>query len=387
MKLIGAKIGSMTEALRFIGSEEYGARLVVIWSYPGEGKTVLAHLFAEQMGMEVVEVRATRLVPEDVGGFPTANYDQKVMSFFPPEWLPKIFFTDKRVLVIMDELNDARQDVIHALQGIVCDIFAVQDTHGLLQYGIERKPNRRVWFVALANPPGVSRGDYPLTLAFCNRAAHFTLVPDEEDDERWLDWMVERKTKDLPVIQHPPIEKQRENFLQANMLITAFLRVFPQYRRKVEIKRDEPVYPSRRTWDICARMMALTEMTQAEWELVVSATVGSNIAAAFLEYMQSTDIPPITEVIKNPSILKDYLSPQRPDIAYSIVSGVCAIVASMGSEELVDFIRNGTFQTLMSHYKNAYLSDMAEKLRSSVAKCLLEEGILDADVVAEVNKK
>jgi len=381
--LIGAKVVSMSEPLRFIVRDpEFGARLIVVWSLPGEGKSSIVNEFARQNGFRLLEIRATRMVPEDVGGYPVKCEEDGVMDFLPPRWLADAMSSDEPTIVLLEELNDARADVIAALQGVVYDTLAIENPRAIYRF----QPNPNVRFIALSNPPGVSYNDIPLTPAFCNRAAHFTLLPDEAGDDEWLEWLVSRKNSCNVSVNNISPETARENFMRANMLVAGFLKANPQFRRVSTIDRKNPVFPSRRTWDLCARMMAVTNMTASEWSMVACATVGQAAAAQLIVYIQNTRLPNPVDVIKNPAILKEYLHPSKPDIAFAVMSGIIGVVSSYKTEDFVAFVQT-KFKLILDEYKCAKLSDVSERLRAACSRYMLRAGILDIQLTQIISRR
>lgn len=112
--------------------------------------------------------------------------------------------------------------------------------------------------------------------------------------------------------------------------IAAFITVRPMLVLAVpeEPARAGRAWPSPRTWDMTARLVAAAEAADAS-DLVVSllirGCVGVGAGVEFLTWLAEADLPDPEAVLADP---ENFVLPERGDRAYAALSSVAAAVAS-----------------------------------------------------------
>jgi hypothetical protein len=123
----------------------------LIYGAHGIGKSSAVRQYAQENGLELIDVRLGLMEPGDLLGLPDLSKGKT--KFAPPNWLP----TEGKGILFLDEINRARRDVLQAIFQLVLDRRIhdyslpepVWDKDGKLVSG---------WFVvAAANP---ATGDY-----------------------------------------------------------------------------------------------------------------------------------------------------------------------------------------------------------------------------------
>ncbi|MDP3987266.1 MAG: MoxR family ATPase [Nanoarchaeota archaeon] len=187
------------------------ARLpIMLRSRHGQGKSSVVYQIAEELGLPVVERRASQMTEGDLLGLPKIDGDRT--EYLPPSWLKTA--CDEPVLLFVDEIDRATQEV---RQGF----FELTDSRKIS--GNHLHPDTLVFAAVNGGEHTAQYQVGELDPAELDRWVVFDVEPSVED---WLTWA---KEKVNPIIW---------DFINTN-------------HNHLEHKGDfEPnkVYPSRRSW-------------------------------------------------------------------------------------------------------------------------------------------
>ena len=224
----------------------------------GIGKSEVVYQIAEQIGLPVVERRASQMTEGDLLGMPSPELieinGEQASVFRPFAWL--IQACTEPVVLFLDEVDRATQEV---RQGI----FELTDSRKIAGWTLHADT------IVVAAVNGGEHGDQyqvnEMDPAELDRYTVFDVEPSVED---WLDWA-------------------KEN---ADGMIWDFVN---QNRNHLEHKDDfEPnkVYPSRRSWkrlsDCLAEAGLLKEASPVLFNLA-TAFVGFEAAVAFNDFVRN----------------------------------------------------------------------------------------------------
>lgn len=228
---------------------------VIIWGYPGIGKTQIVHQSAARAGMELRDPNAVTLDPVDLRGMPDKQNGKTV-------WLTPDFLPDSgRGIFFVDELNRASQMVQNAclrlaLEGKIGNYTMPRDWH----------------FVAACNPNGP--GTTKMSAALLNRFVHLECEPDIED---WSKWAI--------VAGIEPA-------------VIAFLRFRPNLLH--DFSATSKAFPSPRSWEFVSKITAQHPNPNIEHELF-KGTVGDGAAVEYSAFLRLyRQIPSIDGILLNP---------------------------------------------------------------------------------------
>jgi hypothetical protein len=300
-------LAATTEAL----SLAVAARVpVLLWGAPGTGKTSALRALADAAGLPCEVVIASIREPSDFAGLPVV-IDGEV-RFAPPSWARRLAGCTEGLL-FLDELSTAPPAVQAALLRVVLERVVGDLT---LPDGIV--------IVAAANPPEQAADGWDLSAPLANRFCH-------------LDWVMDARTFAegmaagfaAPTAAQLPDGWER-NLVSARALVSAFALVRPALVVAPPVDASEAGrgWPSPRTWEMTARLLAAAKACGASDDAVsavVRGAVGDGAGAEFLAWSSELDLPDPEAVLADPS---SFVLPERGDRAYAALSSIAAAVVA-----------------------------------------------------------
>jgi hypothetical protein len=293
---------------------------VLLWGAPGTGKTSVVQAMAEAAGWPCETVIASIREPSDFAGLPIiagTDADTAQVNFAPPRWARRLVNAGRGVL-FFDEVSTAPPAVQAALLRVV-----LERTVGDLVLPGD------VAVVAAANPPEQAADGWDLSAPLANRFCH-------------LDWPVDARllaagftagwsTPAPPVL---PEEWLRQVGV-ARSWVAGFITVRPTLAIEVPVETAGAgrAWPSPRTWDMAARLLAAANQTgisEAARSLLIRGAVGQGPGVEFLTWLVEADLPDPEAVLADP---ESFEIPTRGDRAYAALSSIAAAVASEPTPE------------------------------------------------------
>ncbi len=280
---------------------------LLLWGEPGTGKTATVRAVAESLGWPCEIVIAAIREPSDFAGLPVIATNGHV-RFAPPAWTERLAQAGRGIL-FLDEISCSPPSVQAALLRVVLD-RVVGDLP--LPEGVA--------VIAAANPPEQAAGGWDLAAALSNRFCHLDWRPPVED---WIAGM----TGGWPTPAIPLLPAGWEAGIpKARALVAAFIRARPSLLHRVPSSEEQAgrAWPSRRTWDMAARLLAACEAAKARKDTVaalVTGCVGDGAGLEFLAWREELDLPDPEELLSSPEA---FSLPNRGDRAFAVLSAVVA---------------------------------------------------------------
>lgn len=283
---------------------------VLAWGAPGIGKTATITAIAEALQFPLEVVLASIREPSDFSGLPVIREDGVKME--PPAWACRLAQAGKGIL-FFDEISTAPPAVQAALLRIVLD-RVVGDLP--LPAGVS--------VVAAANPPEQAAGGWDLSAPLANRFCHLSWGLDTQ---AWIDGMISGwKSPSVPVL---PDDWQ--TFIPGSRaLVVSFIRHRPHLLLQVPQSEEQAgkAWPSPRSWDMAARLLAATEAVKVGEDVVamlVAGCVGEGAGIEFLAWRRDMDLPDPEWVLAHPD---QFQVPPRGDQVFAILTAVVSAAVS-----------------------------------------------------------
>ena len=199
------------------------AKPVLIRGRHGIGKSEIVYQIADQLGLPVVERRASQMTEGDLVGLPSINGNRT--SFNPPDWFKQA--CENPVVLFLDEVDRA---VIEVRQGI----FELTDSRKLNGHVLH--PDTRIFAAVNGGKHAANYQVGEMDPAELDRWTVFDVEPTVQD---WLDWAKDK------------VDNTIFNFIQSN-----------QNHLEHTDGEFEPnkKYPSRRSWKRCSDVLKGTGM-------------------------------------------------------------------------------------------------------------------------------
>ncbi|KNZ70324.1 AAA domain (dynein-related subfamily) [Thermincola ferriacetica] len=284
---------------------------VLAWGPPGVGKTASISALADKLGLPLEVVLASIREPADFSGLPVIRDNGVVME--PPAWARRLAEAGKGIL-FLDEISTAPPAVQAALLRVVLD-RVVGDLP--LPDGVS--------VVAAANPPEQAAGGWDLSAPLANRFCHLTW---SLDTEAWVDGMIQGWR--IPVVPRLP-DGWEAGIPASRALVAGFIRHRPHLLLQVPASDEQAgrAWPSPRSWDMAARLLAACDAAQAGEDVaasLVAGCVGEGAGLEFLAWRKALDLPDPEEILAHPDRFR---IPERGDQAFAVLTAV--VSAAVGN--------------------------------------------------------
>lgn len=237
----------------------------MLWGKPGIGKSAsvmqLCDLFSEQTGnkYDFIDLRLSQLESSDLRGIPVPDMENNLAKWMPPEFLPfkgVKKFEGTHGILLLDEINRARTDVLQAAFQLVLDRKV--GLHELLD----------TWYIVAAGNLGLEDGTdvNEFDSALNNRFIHFRV---SENLDAWIDWARKKNIHDDIV-----------NFIQSkpNMLY-------------YEVKEESNVFVTPRSWEKFSDILKNNpKVDPIDITTTLGPSILNGVAGHFRKYLESKEI-------------------------------------------------------------------------------------------------
>lgn len=269
-----------------------------LWGPPGAGKSDVVKQTADELQINLIDIRLSMLDPTDLKGFPIADREANVMRWLTADFLPND--PDWKGIIFFDEANAAPKSVEAPMYQLTLD-------RKLGDYKLPKGAS-----IGLAgNRVGVDRSiANRMSAALENRLIHIDYEVHLDD---WCTWAIQR-----------------------GKIMTEFL-AFMRFRSELLHKFDpnSKAWPSPRTWMFASELMHSGLQRDTEFELL-KGTVGEGAAGEFMAFMNVwRDLPNIDKIILQP---KKERVPESLDALYAVTTALAEKTTKDNFERVMDYV-------------------------------------------------
>lgn len=282
---------------------------------PGIGKSAAVKQIAAELGLQFIDLRLSQLESADLRGVPVPDEAEGICRWLPPEFLPfkgiKRFDGTKGIL-LLDEFNRARPDVLQAAFQLVLDRSV-----GLLEI-------MDSWFIVAAGNLGAEDGTDVVELdsALMNRFIHFNVTYNLD---AWLKWAEAAKI-------HPDVI----NFIKGK----------PSALYHQPEDQSNNIYVTPRSWEKFSNiLLANDDVEPMEIAVSLGVSIIDGQAPAFIKYLESKEIvspKEITDKYLKDAKIKAKLKNMSRDQIYSL------------NNDLVDYLSEKVKAITDTQLENVY---------------------------------
>lgn len=339
---------------------------VMLWGPPGIGKSSIIHQIADELKMEMVDLRLAQLEPTDLRGVPMPNRETMRAEWFLPAFWPHRSTEDgERVSVDKDgnEITIAyKSGECPSGPGVIfldeIEKAPISVKNASLQLVLDRKIGAYEipddWTIVCAgNREEDGCFSTPLGKALENRMIHFDVDANIED---WAAWA-------------------RNNDILEDIIGFLYFRNDLLYNQT-----DDHAFPTPRSWEIGSTLLKSASNTREKKELL-QATVGPGVAQEFTVWQtvyknvdpeavfrgEMPDFSGKDQSFKYAVALAVAFHLRKRRIGIKKAEKHIAEFLKMISAELrVIVLRQQTLQCLESMMKNSEFSDMIKEMMKIV---------------------
>ena len=274
------KPSQLEAALKVIIKE--GSLCVNISGPPGVGKSSIVKAVTQDLGMDMIDIRAVLLDPVDLRGVPSVK--DGMTHWNPPKFLPQAGC--KPTVVFLDELDKAPGMTQSAL----------------LQFTLDRRIGEyvcpdNVVVISAMNRAVDRAGSQKMNTALANRFVHLKLDADKEEWKRWA------------VVN------------DVHQYVRAYLDWRPSHLMDFDPSRPEAAFASPRSWEFASRLLKAFQAEGIRGETLSASlrgALGPGVGSEFNTFMSVYDkLPDVKEMLAKPTKAK---VPDDSSIRYAVVT-------------------------------------------------------------------
>lgn len=282
--------------------EAFKAKLLpMLHSSPGLGKSSLIKEIAEELNLELIDIRLSQMDPVDLMGLPSKT-DNGKYEFLPSSLFPiegdKLPPNKDGWLILLDEINSAPLSIQAASYRIALD----------REIG-NHKLHSHVAIAAAGNKSTDKAVVNRMSTALQSRMIHLSIEPDLPS---WIEWA---------------------NKNGIDYRITSFLEFRPDLLHKFDPNHNDLTFPCSRTWEFASRLLKNKELTKSNLPLI-AGTIGEGAAMelrAFLDLYSK--LPKFSQLISGTHRIKE---DEEPSIYYALTG---MLAENLSNENIAEGIK------------------------------------------------
>ncbi|MCB0344955.1 MAG: AAA family ATPase [Bdellovibrionales bacterium] len=299
---------------------------VILIGPPGIGKSSTAKAIAGSFGWKYSRKGIPGMTdPVLFMGLPGQNEQNTLLKPFP--WLQVLIDETaqrRRNVLLLDDIGESSRTI----QSFLLDVLGerVIGDHPLLLTSM----------IGTANPIG---GGLQVTPSMANRVGHLHFSVTTKEQAGLM-------IGDYPNPEIPKFDPNWEDRLpMARRLVAGFLQTTNDFNAPdldgAEAQRIVGAYPSPRTWEYAARLLAAVDASSLKdrradetRKLALKSVVGDAAANAFFNFLRYPDMPKPEDALRNPHGItdrKELFAPDKPDRGYIFLNAMTRYAIQAGT--------------------------------------------------------
>jgi len=269
-----------------------------IWGPPGIGKSKLTQQLAEEMNMELIDLRLSQLDPADIRGIPSIDIKNRLSIWNSPEFLPREGVNKENGILFFDELNSAHPATQTVAYQLILDRrvgnYVLPDGWTCMAAG------NRMEDKAIVNR---------MSSALSNRFLHLDFTVYFED---WVIWAT--RSKIIPEV-------------------ISFIRYQPQMLHNMG-DGTERAFPTPRSWEFVSKLLPHTDK---ELQLdIITGLVGDGAAAQFIGYNEIySNLPDPDKILSDPDSVT--VDDDNPAIMFAVAGALAHRATEKTFEKILKY--------------------------------------------------
>jgi len=323
----------------------------------GVGKSQILHQVSKELKCGFIDLRLAGLLPEDLRGIPDLKNANGFFSLVMMEQLKPAFEKDADLILLLDELNQAGQEVLSAIFQLVYDRALNGKSLG-----------KKVRVVAAGNLGDIYNVS-DMSPALERRFVH---IKTRVDKPAWLKYMAERKHTYYPIIEF--IEKRKDEVLS--------------------VVTDEAVL-SPAQWTLVSDYLYNAEKNgpleddQDVHMAIVSGIIGSSLTRDLFSFLKSSKTVTPTDIVhKDWKALDKSIRKLVSEAKNSVLSELCEGVSSYLAGRGAELATNHTTQYNIGQFLLILPAELSTKLVKQLwAQAPLVLSSIDGEVLMQIQQK
>lgn len=307
-----------------------------IWGKPGIGKSQAVKQLADSMGIDFIDLRLSQLESADLRGIPVPNEKEGISKWYPPEFLPFkgiSRYEGSSGIILLDELNRARPDVLQAAFQLVLD----------RSVGMNKLLD--TWYIIAAGNLGEEDKTDVVELdsALKNRFIHFHV---DVELKAWLDWA-----------SNAGVNQDVQDFLQGK----------PKWLYYVSNQEDN-IFVTPRSWEKFSDILNQNpNVDPMEITTILGPDILYGAAGEFRKYLEQKEVISGKDVVASYEKVKAKIHKMPRDQVYSLNSDVVSYILKLKkiTDTHLENVHNFTHENLEDDIYIAFMQEMTKKCTAS----------------------
>lgn len=283
----------------------YAGLVPILHGSPGIGKSAVMQQIADELNLELIDIRLAQYDPTDLNGFPCPDLERGRSGYLPPEAFPlegdSIPKGKDGWLLFFDELPSADRSVQKACYKVIYDRMIGN-----------KKLHANVAMAAAGNLASDNALVEEMSTALQSRMVHFEVVSDHT---AWIPMAMSKG------ISH---------------YITDFVKFSPGSLNTFKPDHNDYTFACERTWFFADKLLKQTGGIDLDNLPVFAGTLSEGVAREFLAFTQLyADLPNQDDIIKMPLSVP---VPKEPGTLFALTGAIGSWLDETNAPQAIQYV-------------------------------------------------